>query len=388
MMASTIGRTGGRGGAARRGPEPGVGRSPLRIGILAPPWVAVPPPGYGGTESVVDRLARGLQTAGHEVRLWTTGDSTCPVPRGSTFVTARTEVMGTTSTELRHVVEGYEWFVAEHCEIVHDHTLAGPFVGAGAVPVIVTNHGPFDQPDSATIFRRLQWSVPLIAISHHHATDAIRVGIRATHVIHHGIDVDEVPPGTGLGDADGRYLLFLGRMNPDKGLSEAIDVARATGWRLLIAARMHEPGQREYFEREIAPRCTDGIEYIGEVGGARKQELLGAAAALLNPIQWPEPFGLVMIEALAVGTPVISTHRGAAPEIVVHGRTGFLGDDRREWELAVRSIDRIDRSICRADVARRFSTERMVVKHLAAYAAAIGAAGRRRTAVPSSLIGA
>jgi len=297
-------------------------------------------------------------------------------------------MMGATSVELRHVIEGYEWFATEGCDIVHDHTLAGPFVGSGTMPVIVTTHGPFDQPEPATIFRRLQTMVPIIAISHNQATDAMRIGIRTTHVVHHGIDIDEVPPGNGLGDAEGRFLLFLGRMNPDKGISEAIEVARAAGWRLLIAARMSEPGQQEYFEREIAPRCTDGIEYIGEVGSVRKLELLGAAAALLNPIQWPEPFGLVMIEALAAGTPVISTHRGAAPEIVAHGRTGFLGDDQKAWAMAVRSIDRIDRSVCRADVARRFSTERMVTKHVAAYAAAIEAAGRPGAGTRSSLVGA
>ncbi len=119
--------------------------------------------------------------------------------------------MGATSDELRHVIEGYEWFLAERCDIVHDHTLAGPFVASGSVPGIVTNHGPLDQPESATIFRRVQAMMPIIAISHQQATDAIRVGIRATHVIPHGIDIDEVTPGSGLGDAEGRYLLFLGR---------------------------------------------------------------------------------------------------------------------------------------------------------------------------------
>ena len=347
----------------------------LRIGILAPPWVPVPPVGYGGTESVIDRLARGLDLAGHEVRLWATGESTCPVKRGFTFPTARTEAMGASSGALRHTLEGYEWFADEGCDVIHDHTLVGPFLGTATAPVITTNHGPFDDPQLATIFSRLPREIPIIAISQSQASVAPGLGIHVAHVIHHGIDVDEVPEGGGRGDEHGPYLLFLGRMNPAKGVVEAIEIARTTGHRLLIAAKMREPGELAFYEEVVAPLCTDGVEFVGEVAGAVKERLIGGALALLSPIQWPEPFGLVMIEALAAGTPVISTRRGAAPEIIVHGRTGFLCDDTAALVRAVRSVEHIDRCECRSDVARRFSVDRMVARHVAAYRDLLAASG-------------
>ena len=350
--------------------------SPLRIGLLAPPWVPIPPPRYGGTESMIDRLARGLHAAGHEVRLWTTGDATCPVPRGATFDVASRTVMGSSAIELRHTLEGYEWFVDERCDIVHDHTLVGPFIAPATPPVITTNHGPFDNPELAAIYRYTPPTIPIIAISRNQASAAARLGINISHVIHHGIDVDEIPEGNGRGDDRGPYLLFLGRISPTKGLLQAIDVARTTGWRLLIAAKMTEPGEISFFEREVAPRCKDGIEYVGEVGAVEKYRLLGASTALLNPIQWPEPFGLVMIEALATGTPVIVTPRGAAPEIITDGLTGFLRTDRARLVDAVREIDRIDRKTCRDEVTRRFSTQQMVGRHVDAYRQLLAAQSR------------
>ena len=344
-----------------------LGRAAMRIGIVAPPWLAVPPPAYGGTESVIDRLARGLVAAGHDVRLWATGDSTCPVPHGSVFATARTDMMGTGVLELQHDIEGYEWLAAQRCDLVHDHTMIGPFIRTGGMPVITTSHGPFDVPETTTIFRRLAREIPIIAISRDQASVAARLGIHVTHVIHHGIDVAAVPEGDGGGDDRGPYLLFLGRMNPAKGIVEAIEVARSAGMRLLIAAKMREPLEYAYYHDVVAPRCRDGVEYVGELDSTDKLRLLGGATALLNPIQWPEPFGLVMIEALATGTPVISTHRGAAPEVVRHGRTGYLYDDHDSLVRAVRSADRLDRRECRADVAHRFSVETMVERHVAAY---------------------
>lgn len=341
--------------------------SPLRIGLLAPPWVPIPPPRYGGTESMIDRLARGLHAAGHEVRLWTTGDATCPVPRGATFDVALRAMMGSCAIELRHTLEGYEWFVEQQCDIVHDHTLVGPFIAPARQPVITTNHGPFDNPEVAAIYRHTPPTIPIIAISRNQASVAPRFGINISHVIHHGIDVDEIPEGDGRGDDRGPYLLFLGRINPTKGVLQAIDVARTTGWRLLIAAKMTEPDEIGFFEREVAPRCKDGIEYVGEVGVIEKYRLLGASTALLNPIQWPEPFGLVMIEALATGTPVIVTPHGAAPEIITDGLTGFLRTDHEGLVDAVREIDRIDRKRCRIEVTQRFSTQQMVGRHVDAY---------------------
>ncbi len=344
----------------------------LRIGLLTPPWVPVPPSGYGGTESVVDRLARGLQDAGHDVRLWTTGDATCPVPRGWAFDVSCRDAMGTAVLELRQAIEGYEWFAEQGCDVVHDHSLVGPLLPHVAMPVVTTNHGPFENAELATIYRHTPATIPIIAISRSQAAMARRLGIRVSHVIHHGIDVDEISVGDGLGDDRGQYLLFLGRMNPGKGVSEAIDIARATDSRLVIASKTSDADELRYFEREIAHRCVDGIEYVGEVGGADKYRLIGGATALLNPIRWPEPFGLVMIEALAAGTPVITTPYGAAPEIVAHGHTGLVCADDAALVDAVRAVERIDRQRCRSDVARRFSTALMVRRHLDAYRQLLG----------------
>ena len=350
----------------------GAGTARLRVGILAPPWVSVPPRGYGGTESFLDRLARGLARAGHEVRLWTTGESTCPVPRGWSYETDQIEQIGNTAVELRHVLDGYDWLLSEGCDVIHDHTLAGPLI-APDVPVITTNHGPFGESALTTIYRAVQHRVPIISISRDQASAAHEHGIDVAHIIHHGIDVDEVPFGDGQGDERGPYLLFLGRMCAAKGVLEAIHVANDAGARLVIAAKMNEQLEIDFFRTHVEPLCHGDVEYIGEVGGERKQELLGRATALLNPIQWPEPFGLVMIESLATGTPVITTRRGAAPEIVEHGRTGTVCDSHDELVDAVRRIDMLDRAECRASARHRFNTDLMVERHLWAYRRLLGA---------------
>lgn len=334
----------------------------MRIAIIAPPWLPVPPPAYGGTEAVLDNLARGLQAAGHDVLLYATGDSTCDVPRAWTYPAA----LGTNSisavSELRHAIDAYDAATAWGAEVVHDHTIAGlPFSAEHPeLPVITTNHGPFDDALSA-VYARLAARVPVIAISHHQASTAGEVPIAA--VIHHGLDVDRCV----LGRGDGGYALFLGRMSPDKGVHTAITVAQRAGVPLQIAAKMREPTERAYFEDCIRPRLGHGIEYVGEVGGDAKTDLLRDASCLLNPIAWPEPFGMVMIEALAHGTPVVATPCGAAPEIVDHGVTGWLAADEDRLAAAVADAPTLDRAACRAAAARRFSTTRMAAEHLAVY---------------------
>ena len=329
----------------------------MRIALIAPPWVPVPPPLYGGTEVVVDRLARGFHAAGHEVLLFTTGDSTCPVPRQWVLERSESLRMGGVVPEMRHVVHAYE--AAKGFDIVHDHTLAGP-VYAQRFPdleVVTTNHGPFND-ELLDIYRVIAPWVSIIAISHSQASYAD--GLPIARVIHHGIDVNEFP----MGDGDGGYFFFLGRMAPDKGARRAARIARQAGVRLLIAAKMREPLEREYFDEQVRPLLGDDVEYVGEVGGDEKLELLAGAKALLNPIRWVEPFGLVMIEALACGTPVLTYRQGAAPEIVDDGVTGFLCDVHDEMAEAIHRVDELDRQACRAAVEERFSTERMVVDHL------------------------
>jgi glycosyltransferase involved in cell wall biosynthesis len=335
----------------------------MRIGIVAPPWLPVPPPGYGGTESIVDGLARGFVAAGHDVLLWTTGDSTCPVPKGWVLGRAETDRMGFDVIELRHLIRGYEALIGWGADIVHDHTLIGP-VYAHHHPellVVTTNHGPFDV-SLTDLYLAVGADVPVIAISHDQAARADGVPLAA--VIHHGIDLDAYPFGEGTGDEQGEHFLFLGRMTPDKGARQAVLAARRAGVRLVLAAKMREPLERAFFREQIEPLLDERITYVGEVGGADKVRLLQQARALVNPIRWPEPFGLVMVEALACGTPVLAFAEGSAPELVDHGVTGFLCEDVDDLVEHLGDVARLDRHRCRQVAEERFSTHRMVADHL------------------------
>jgi glycosyltransferase involved in cell wall biosynthesis len=204
--------------------------------------------------------------------------------------------------------------------------------------------------------------VGVVAISKSHAASTT-VPIAA--VVHHGVDLADFPRGEGRGG----YVAVLSRMAPDKGVHRAIAIAQAAGVQLRIAAKMREPREHEYFEEFVQPHLGDQIQYLGELGAVDKLALLADAAALLNPISWPEPFGMAMVEAMACGTPVVGCPRGAAPEIVEHGVTGFLSDDDDELAAALGSLDRIDRDACRARVAEWFSVERMVDGYVRVYEA-------------------
>lgn len=332
----------------------------LQIGLIAPPCVPVPPPRYGGTEAVIDQLARGLAAAGHQVRLFTTGDATCSVERHWLHPRA----VGTTGTsldELGHVQAAYAELAG--CDVIHDHTLLGPLWAIAddvSAPVVVTNHAPFTR-ELIRHYACIAHHAAVVAISHHQAGTAS--GVPIARVIHHGLDLDAYPFGQG----DGGYLLFLGRMHPDKGVHRAIHIARAAGRPIVIAAKMWEPAERRYFAEEVEPLLGPDATYVGQVGGAAKVALLAAAEALVNPIRWPEPFGLVMIEALATGTPVMAFAEGAAPEIVDHGRTGFLCRDEADMARRVGQVGALDRRDCRRVARERFSTDRMVRDHLALY---------------------
>jgi glycosyltransferase involved in cell wall biosynthesis len=328
----------------------------MRVGIIAPPWVPVPPPAYGGTEVVLDALARGLATRGHDVTLFATGDSTCQVPRAWLFDRADFERFGM-AAELSHTTAAYEALAG--CDLIHDHTLAGLFLRHlhADVPVVTTNHGLFND-DLQRLYRRTNPTIPLIAISYDQASRAPS-DVSVTTVIHHGLDLNRYPFGPEGGD----YLVCLGRMHPDKGIDRAIRIARQAEQPLIIGAKMREPGERRYFEQVIRPLLGAGVDYVGEVDHRDKVELLRGARALLNPVRWPEPFGLVMIEAMACGTPVVATPAGAISEIVAHGMTGYLASTDAELVGALKAVDRIDRTTCREHVESRFTMERMARHH-------------------------
>lgn len=335
----------------------------MRVAMIAPPWLAVPPRGYGGTELVLDTLCRGLAEQGHHVLLYATGDSTCPVERAWTYDRHLDVTNMNPADELRHVMDAYDAAEEWDAEVVHDHTMTGPVWAQmnSRLPVMTTNHGPFAEP-LTSVYRRIARTVPIIAISRHQASTAGDVPVR--HVIHHGLDTTTIPAGEGRGG----FACFLGRMNETKGVHRAIDIARRAGVPLKIAAKMREPGDLEYFETRVKPLLGGDVEYLGELGSDDKYRLLGDACCLLNPIAWAEPFGMVMVEALACGTPVVGTPCGAAPEIVDHGITGLLRTDPDRLADALDQISMIDRRACRAAVEDRFSMARMARDHAVAYA--------------------
>ena len=334
----------------------------MRVGIIAPPWLSVPPCGYGGTEAVLDSLARGLDRAGHDVVLYATGDSTCPVERRSHWPEGSTP-MGTILPEVAHVLAAYD--ALDDCDVIHDHTLVGPMlVDRHRAPVVTTNHAPFT-PEIRALYGAVTPRVSLVAISHSQRSEAPEIPV--ARVIHHGLDVASMPVGDGLGG----YLLFVGRMNAEKGVHRAIEIARRAGVPLKIAAKMREEAEIAYYDAVIRPLLGGDVEYLGEVAPSERDELVGSALALVNPIAWPEPFGMVMAESLAVGTPVLTAALGAAPEIVDDGVTGFFGDVATLAER-VALVGALDRGACRAVAETRFSADRMVAEHVELYASLLG----------------
>jgi glycosyltransferase involved in cell wall biosynthesis len=270
--------------------------------------------------------------------------------------------MGAVAIELYHLINGYEAVRKWGADIVHDHTLAGP-VYAQRFPdlaVVTTNHGPFNN-ELVALYGAIADKVPIIAISHDQARRAEAIPIAG--VIHHGLEVELFPFGDGQGDERGPYFIFLGRMAPEKGARSAALAAREAGVRLLIAAKMQEPLEIQFFEEKVQPLLDDQVEFIGEVG-TDKLALLGGATALLNPIRWPEPFGLVMIEALACGTPVVTFKEGSAPELIDDGVTGYLCDELDDLVDRIGDVKALDRHACRAAAEERFSMRRMVQEHL------------------------
>ena len=334
----------------------------MRVLQVAPPWVAVPPSGYGGTEMVIAELTRALAAQGHEVLLFATGDSDTSHRCGWVYPEALGLRVFRPAAEVYQAVAAREVAISEGVDVIHDHTTAGAAL-VPDIPTIFTQHNRFTE-ESRPLYRLAQENgARIVAISQSHATEA---SFDVDAVIHHGIDLDLYTQGKG----DGGYALFLGRMSPDKGVHRAVEIARAAGVPLRIAAKMREASEWEYFHEEVEPLLGPDVEFLGEVDFKGKVDLLGNAVAVINPIQWAEPFGMIAIESMACGTPVLTTGFGAAAEIVVDGETGFV---RPVDELAdvMAKIESIDRDKCRAHVSAHFSAQRMAKEYLDVYADSI-----------------
>jgi glycosyltransferase involved in cell wall biosynthesis len=330
----------------------------MRIAMISTPFVAVPPPRYGGTELVVSELVDGLSAAGHDVTLFATGDSGARCERRALY--PRAVWPPDPYAELDHAA----WAVGEVIadggfEVVHAHVAAAlPFVRFLHAPLACTVHHAHDARLSS-LYRGAR--AHLVAISARQR--ALAPEIDGARVIHHGLSPSRYPPGDGAGG----YAVFLGRLSREKGAHHAIDAARAVGMPVRLAGRPHA-GDERYWRREVAPRLRGSSALaLGEVGGARKLELLGAAAALLFPVEWEEPFGLVMIEAMLCGTPVLAFPRGAVAEVVEPGVTGYLCHGVADMARRLGAIASFDRRACRARAVERWSARRMVDEHVQLY---------------------
>lgn len=335
----------------------------MRIGMLAPSW-QIPPIGYGGLEVAVDALCRGLAELGHEVALWSARDSACPVPSAGILNSDEADRSRWVSGDVSHLLAGYDWLRKKNVDVIHDHTMWGPLLIAslGEVRVLTTSHLPFSDKHIAFPYVRVaERGVPIIALSKAHASEA-PAGVVAA-IIPHGLDITEIPIGRGRGG----YAAFLGRLSEDKGVEFAIDACERANIPLRIAAPLLERSELQYFAERVEPRLSRMVEYVGEVSRVEKYSFLGEAVALVNPISWSEPFGLVMIEALAAGCPVIAFERGSASEIVSHGQTGWLCRSVDEMAVRLQEIDQISRKDCRFRARARFNNRLMAKRHLAVY---------------------
>ena len=335
----------------------------MRIAQVAPLYESVPPRFYGGTERVVYWLTEKLVALGHEVTLFASGDSVTNARLVKACKRALRLDPDCIDPLAHHILMVEEVFSqAEDFDLIHFHIDYLPFSQSrrASVPCVNTLHGRLDIPDLVPLYREFR-DVPVISISDSQRKPLPWVNWLAT--VHHGMPPSLLP----FHENGGEYLAFLGRVSPEKGLHRAIEVAIRSGRKLRIAAKIDRVDQ-DYFDTKIKPSLQHPlIEFIGEIGNSDKAEFLGNAAALLFPIDWPEPFGLVMIEAMACGTPTIAWPMGSVPEIITNGSSGFLVHNIEEGVEAVRRIREIDRSECRAHFELNFSDERMAKDYLNIY---------------------
>lgn len=347
----------------------------VRILQIAPPWFTVPPTGYGGTEQVVSLLTEGLIDRGHDVVLLASGGSRTRGQLWSPYEQPPTARLGDGTVELPHVLAGYRR--RDEFDVIHDHTAIGAAIASvtDGPPVVHTVHGPWT-PAATALYGDVGDDVHLVAISQDHAGRR-PPGVELAAVIHNGIDVGRYP----FVDVKGDHLAFVGRASHEKGPELAIEVARRLGRRLLMAIKVNEPEEHEYFEAVVAPRLHDADVEVVEPGRWCAAETMGSAAAVLFPIQWPEPFGLVPLEANACGTPVVAFAHGAVPEVVADGVSGFVvaPGDLDAFCAAVERCGELDPATCRRHAAERFSDERAITAYETLYERVVrSGSGRER----------
>jgi glycosyltransferase involved in cell wall biosynthesis len=335
----------------------------LRIAQVSPLAESVPPQLYGGTERVVSYLTEELVRQGHDVTLYASGDSVTSA-RLMPMTARALRLDRSVKDELAHVVRMVDRVAhdADGYDVIHFHIdyLHYPMLRHLATPTVTTLHGRLDIPDLVPLYRAFP-EAPVVSISDAQREPLPWLNWQAT--IHHGLPHDAIAPNL----APGSYLAFLGRISPEKGIERAIEIARLADMPLKVAAKV-DPDDKGYFRGEIAPLIEQAhVEFIGELGEDDKLAFLGRAAALLFPIDWPEPFGLVMIEAMACGTPVVAYRGGSVAEVIEDGISGFVVDDIGTAVEAVRRAVRLPRAGVRSAFERRFTTERMAHDYVRVY---------------------
>jgi glycosyltransferase involved in cell wall biosynthesis len=340
----------------------------LKIAMVAPPWFELPPAGYGGIESVVADLVNQLSAAGHHVTLIAAGrHKTAAAAFHTLYDTPPTSLLGTPMPEVIHAAFAAEVIADLDVDVVHDHCLAGPLLARGReVPTVVTMHGPV-VGDCARYMQLLGPTIGLVAISD--AQRRLAPGLPWVGRVHNAIAVDSYP----FREAKDEHVLWIGRFNNEKAPHLAIDAARRQGRRIVLAGKLNEAEERRYFEAEISPRLGPDVDYVGEADARLKRELFAAARCLVLPLQWEEPFGIVMAEALATGTPVVAMRRGAAPEVVGDGVGGFLVDTFDEFCAAIDKAADIDPHVCRERARDLFDLPVMAAGYERVYREALAA---------------
>ncbi|HEX3353050.1 MAG TPA: glycosyltransferase family 4 protein [Terriglobales bacterium] len=335
----------------------------MRIAQVAPLYESVPPKLYGGTERVVSYLTEELVQRGHEVTLFASGDSLTEARLVPLCKQSLRLAPGCVDPLPHHLLLVERVLQEkENFDLIHFHIdyLHYPRSRTEDVPTLTTLHGRLDLPDLVPLYQQFR-AMPVASISESQRQPLPWLNWQGT--VYHGLPLASLS----YHQAPGKYLAFLGRTSPEKGLDEAIKIARAAGVELKIAAKIDRVDQA-YFDSVIRPLLKGpGVEFVGEIGSTEKNEFLGNALALLAPVQWPEPFGLVMIEAMACGTPVIAYPRGSVPELVEEGVSGFMVSTAQEAAAAVKAIPAIARKRCREYFERRFSAGRMCEDYLTLY---------------------
>jgi glycosyltransferase involved in cell wall biosynthesis len=326
----------------------------VRIAQVAPPWIAVPPKGYGGIEWVVALLADGLTEAGHDVTLFATGDSTTKAQLDYVFDEAPgPKLINSIYHDTLHTMWAYR--DVGRFDVIHQHSpfsgmAAAPFLG---LPVVHTLHGAFT-PIMRKLYGLVADKVWFVAISENQRSHM--PSLRYAGVVYNGIDMDAYPFREDKED----FVLFVGRVHPDKGAARAVRAAKLAGVPLVMAVKIADEFEETHWREEVEPILPEGTQVLGEISVEEKADLMSRARGVLFPIDWDEPFGLVMTESMACGTPVIARAHGSVPEVVADGETGFIVDTDEEIAEAIGRLSEIDAKACRRRVEEKFSKEAMV----------------------------